>query len=413
MASRSFVKEISVNGRDRILRILNRQPVDRPAFDLGGTDCSGIHVLAYARLRRHLGLPEKPIRCGCLTQLLAEPDRDLLDMFGADAEPLWFGARETKRWSTPFGVELIVPRKFGVEDLADGSSVVRDQRGAVYARRAADAYYFDFATPPLAHVKSVGELEPFSDLFERWDYSSVYDESTAELAERARKQHELTDRAVIALWGMHYLQAGQVMRGFEQFFVDLMTDRDLAHAIFGRLHQVYLKRADTFLKALGDWCDVVFLTDDLGTQQSALISPALYREMVFPYVVELVGRIKAHGKKVVMHSCGAVSPFIPSLIEMGVDALNPVQVTARGMNPRDLVREFGRDIAFWGGGCDTQHAMNAADTEVVRADVCRRLDEFGPDAHLVFTQVHNIQYDVPAENIVALREEFFRNEVVM
>jgi uroporphyrinogen decarboxylase len=397
-----------MTGRERILAILNRQPVDRPAFDLGGTDCSGVHVLAYARLRRHLGLPEKPMRSGCLTQLLAEPDRDLLDLLGADAEPLWFGAQETKCWSTPFGVELLVPKQFGVEDLADGSSVVRNEQGEVYARRAADAYYFDPAGPPLAKVKTVAELEPFSDLFQRWDYSAVYDESLAALCERARRQYESTSRAVIALWGMHYLQAGQIMRGFEQFFVDLMADRDLARAIFDRLHAVYLKRADTFLKALGDWCDAIFLTDDLGTQQSALISPALYREMVFPYISELVGRIKAHGKKVVMHSCGAVAQFIPNLIEMGVDALNPVQVTARGMNPRELVRQFGRDIAFWGGGCDTQHAMNAADPAVVRADVRRRLEEFGPDAHLVFTQVHNIQYDVPAENIVAMRDEFFK-----
>ena len=137
-----------------------------------------------------------------------------------------------------------------------------------------------------------------------------------------------------------------------------------------------------------------------------MISTALYREMIFPYVSELVGRIKAGGKKVIMHSCGAVSKFIPSLIEMGVDALNPVQVSAAGMNPRDLVREYGKDIAFWGGGCDTQHAMNAADPETVRADVRRRLDEFGPDAHWVFTQVHNIQYDVPPQNILAMRDEF-------
>jgi uroporphyrinogen decarboxylase len=397
-----------MTGRQRILHILNRQPVDRPAFDIGGTDCSGVHVLAYARLRRHLGLPAKPIRVACLTQLLAEPDRDLLDVLGAEAEPLWFGSQETKRWSTPFGVELVVPKRFAVEDLADGSSVVRDAKGDVCARRAADAYYFDPVAPPLAHVQSAAELERFADLFERWDYPAMYDEPTAAFAQRARKQYESTDRAVVALWQMHYLQAGQIMRGFEQFFVDLMSNRDLARAIFDRLHQVYLRRADTFLKAFGDWCDAVFLTDDLGTQQSPLISPSLYREMVFPYVSQLVGRIKAHGKKVVMHSCGAVAPFIPSLIEMGVDALNPVQVSARGMNPRDLVREFGKHIAFWGGGCDTQHAMNAADPNVVRADVRRRLDEFGPSAHLVFTQVHNIQYDVPAENIVALREEFFR-----
>ena len=132
-------------------------------------------------------------------------------MLGADAEPLWFAARETKQWSTPFGLELVVPMGFGVEDLADGSSVVRNRRGAVYARRAADAYYFDPAAPPLAHVKSAGELERFPELFEHWDYSSVYDEPTAVLAERARKQHESTDRAVVALWGMHYLQAGQIM----------------------------------------------------------------------------------------------------------------------------------------------------------------------------------------------------------
>jgi uroporphyrinogen decarboxylase len=118
--------------------------------------------------------------------------------------------------------------------------------------------------------------------------------------------------------------------------------------------------------------------------------------------------MKAAGKKVVMHSCGAVSAFVPFMIEMGIDALNPVQVSACGMNPADLVREYGKDIAFWGGGCDTQHALNAAHPETVRADVRRRLKEFGPDAHLVFTQVHNIQYDVPAENVMAMRDEFWK-----
>ena len=153
---------------------------------------------------------------------------------------------------------------------------------------------------------------------------------------------------------------------------------------------------------------MALLCDDLGTQQSGLISPTLYREMIFPFASELVRTIKSHGKKVIMHSCGAVARYIPFMIEMGVDALNPVQVSAKGMNPRDLVREYGRDIAFWGGGCDTQHALNAADPEVVRADVRRRLDEFGPDVHLVFTQVHNIQYDVPPENILAMRDEFWK-----
>jgi uroporphyrinogen decarboxylase len=394
--------------RQRILQILNHQPVDRPAFDLGGTDCSGIHVLTYQRLRQRLGLPEVPIRCGCLSQLVAVPDADFLDALGVEAEALWFGSRETKPWHTPFGITLIVPKTFGVEDLPDGSSIARNAKGVVYARRAANAYYFDPAAPPLAAVKSAGELEQFDELLRRWDYSAVYDEPIDALAARAREQYQSTDRAVVALWRMHYLQAGQILRGFEQFFIDLMSDRELAHAFLGRLHRVYLERADAFLAAFGDWIDAVFLTDDLGTQQSSLISPALYREMVFPHISELVGRIKAAGKKVIMHSCGSVVRFVPLLIEMGVDALNPVQVSAQGMNPRDLVREFGKDIAFWGGGCDSQHAIRAADPEVVRADVRRRLAEFGPDAHLVFTQVHNIQYDVPPENVLAMWDEFRR-----
>ncbi|NQT13045.1 MAG: hypothetical protein HQ582_09875, partial [Planctomycetes bacterium] len=199
-----------------------------------------------------------------------------------------------------------------------------------------------------------------------------------------------------------------LMRGYEQFLIDIMVDKDLAHALLAKLHQAYLERIDRFMAAFGPWCDVVFLTDDLGTQKGGMISTDTYREMIFPYISEAVGRIKAAGKKVVMHSCGAVSSYVPWMIEMGVDALNPVQVSAHGMNPAELVRQYGRDIAFWGGGCDTQHALNASDPEVVRADVRRRLAEYGPDASLVFTQVHNIQYDVPPENILAMRDEFFK-----
>ncbi len=207
---------------------------------------------------------------------------------------------------------------------------------------------------------------------------------------------------------MHGWQAVLLLRIYKQFIMVLTSDKDLAHALMRKLHEVYMARVESFFEAFGDWFDIVFLTDDLGTQAAGMISPETYREMIFPYIKELVGRIKATGKKVVMHSCGAVSDFVPEMIEMGVDALNPVQVSAGGMNPADLMRRFGKDIAFWGGGVDTQQALNASDPEVVRADVRRRLDEFGPDASLVFTQVHNIQYDVSPENILAMRDEFWK-----
>jgi len=394
--------------RERVLATLNRQKADCIPLDIGGTDCSSVHVIPYKKLRAMMGFGDGPIQGGCLIQLVAQNDRPVMDALGTDAEALWFGSQRTKLWKTPFGVELVVPEQFDVEDLADGSSVVRNPQGAIYAKRAADAYYHDPVGNPLAGVTSPAELDKYDALFDRWDFSYVYDEPMEALAQRAKRQYQATDRAVVTLWRLHYLQAGMLMRGYEQFLMDLMVEKDLAHALFAKLHQAYLRRIDTFLKAFGPWFDIIFLTDDLGTQKSGMISTAVYREMIFPYIAEVVGKMKAAGKKVVMHSCGAVSAFVPYLIEMGVDALNPVQVSAAGMNPAELVRQYGKDIAFWGGGCDTQHALNAADPEVVRVDVRRRLAEFGPNAHMVFTQVHNIQYDVPAQNILAMRDEFWK-----
>ena len=397
-----------MTGRERVLATLNREKPDCIAMEIGGTDCSSVHVIPYQKLRQRLGLPDGPIGCACMIQLAARTDADVMDALGVDVEVLWFGSRKTKIWHTPFGVDLIVPELFDVEDLPDGSSVVRNPQGVICFKRAADAYYHDPFGAPLGEITSPAELNRFDAMFERWDYSYTYDEPLQALAERGRKQYLSTDRAVVSLWRMHYLQTGMLMRGYEQFLIDLMVEKDLARALLDKLHQVYMERVDTFLNAFSDCFDIVFLTDDLGTQDTGIISNAVYEEMIFPYVRELVGRIKASGKKVVMHSCGAVSAFVPYLIEAGVDALNPVQVSAGGMNPADLVRQYGRDIAFWGGGVDTQHALNSPDPEVVRADVRRRLREYGPDAHLVFTQVHNIQYDVSAENIMAMRDEFWK-----
>ncbi len=398
-----------MTGRERVLAILNRQPSDYIPYDLGGTDCSSVHAISYKKLRDKLHiLPGSPVDCGCLMQLNAQFDRQVMDRLETDAQSLWFASQETRIWHTPFGVDLVMPKNYLLEDRPDGSSLVKNAHGEVTGARAAGAYYIDPMGTPLQGLTSASELDRFDALFERWDYSSAYDEPIDELAARARRQYESTDRAVVALWRLHYLQSGQIMRGYEQFLIDLMIEKEMAHALLQKLHRVYLRRVDTFLAAFGDYIDVVFLTDDLGTQQTGIISPKTYREMIYPYMAEAVGRIKAAGKKVVMHSCGAVADFIPSLIEMGVDGLNPVQVSAGGMNPRDLVREYGRDIAFWGGGCDTQHSLNSPDTAVVRADVRRRVEEFGPHAHWVFTQVHNVQYDVPAENILAMRDEFWK-----
>jgi uroporphyrinogen decarboxylase len=210
---------------------------------------------------------------------------------------------------------------------------------------------------------------------------------------------------VVACWRLHYLQAGQLLRGYEQFMVDLLTDEPMVRAIYDRLHAVYMARARRFLDLMADSMDVVFFTDDLGTQQGPLVGPELYRKLIKPYWRELVALVKARGKKTLMHSCGAVGDFIPDLIEIGIDALNPVQVTAEGMSPERLKREFGKDIAFWGGGVSTQGVLDKATPEAVREEVRRNVGTFAPGGGFVFTQVHNIQANVPAENIIAAFDE--------
>lgn len=301
-----------------------------------------------------------------------------------------------------FGVEVDVPEGWRPEPQADGSNVLRDRDGAIVSRQPKDGFYFDPVRFALAEVQTPDELDRHASLFERWDWSPVMDESLEEYGARARRLYESTDRLVIASWRMHYLQAGQLMRGYEQFMVDLMTDEPMVRGILDRLHAAYLDRAVKFLKVAGPWFDMVFFTDDLGTQQGPLLNPEVYRRLIKPYWAEIVGLVKKSGKKVLMHSCGAVSEFIPDLIEIGVDALNPVQITAAGMSPERLKRNFGRDITFWGGGVSTQGVLDLATPAEVRDAVRRNMDIFAPGGGYVFTQVYNIQPNVPPENIVAM-----------
>jgi uroporphyrinogen decarboxylase len=175
----------------------------------------------------------------------------------------------------------------------------------------------------------------------------------------------------------------------------------MVRSILDRLHAVYLERAERLLDAMGDWMDIAFFTDDLGTQQGPLVSPKIYRRFIKPYWAELISLVKKYNKKVLMHSCGAVSDFIPDLIEIGVDALNPVQITAVGMSPARLKRDFGMDIAFWGGGVSTQGVLDRSGPAEIRDEVRRNIDIFAPGGGFVFTQVHNVQGNVSPENIIA------------
>ncbi|MHB9071856.1 MAG: uroporphyrinogen decarboxylase family protein, partial [Sedimentisphaerales bacterium] len=387
--------------RERIMMTLNHKEPDRMAIDFAGTDCSSVHVIAYNKLRKHLKIEPRNIRLACLVQMVAECDDEIHEYFCSDAKPLYFYPRKWQIWDSGWGFSLESPDLWHPEALENGKTVIRDTKGAIRFERPAGGFYFDPVSFVFSEIQSPDELVKYPSVFERWDWSSVYDESIGEYAHRAKQLYLSTDRAVIASWRMHYLQAGQIMRGYEQFMIDLLTDEKLVRGMLDKLHETYLKRAKLFLDAMANYTDVVFFTDDLGTQSGPLIGIELYRKLIKPYWAELIALVKKYNKKVLMHSCGAISEFIPDMIEIGIDAVNPVQITADGMNPARLKKDFGKDITFWGGGVSTQGMLDKGTSDRIRDEVKSNIEIFAPGGGFVFTQVHNIQHDVPPQNIIA------------
>ncbi len=212
-----------------------------------------------------------------------------------------------------------------------------------------------------------------------------------------------TDRAILGLFGGSLLELSQRLFRMDRFMEMLAGEPLRVHAFLDRLLEAHLAALDRFVKAVGGYIDVVCFSDDLGAQNGPLLSPKMYREFFKPRHSHLWRRAKELADvKVMLHCCGAVRSLLPDLIEAGIDAINPVQISCRGMDAGELKREFGKDLTFWGGGCDTQFVLPSASPEEVRTHVLRQIATFSPGGGFVFQQVHNIQTDVPAENIVAM-----------
>jgi uroporphyrinogen decarboxylase len=195
------------------------------------------------------------------------------------------------------------------------------------------------------------------------------------------------------------------LRGFEDGYMDLAGDPVLARRIMERILEVKIGYWERALPLVGAFADVIVEADDLGGQDRTLFAPRTYRELVKPLHRELFAWLHAHtDAKVFLHTCGAVRELIPDLIEIGVDILNPVQVSAVGMDSAELKRDFGRDMVFWGGGVDTQRVLGQGTPDEVRAEVLRRVGDLAAGGGFVFAAVHNVQPNVPAPNIVAMRD---------
>jgi uroporphyrinogen decarboxylase len=395
-----------MKSRERILTALKHRVTDRIPVDLGSTESSGITWKAYHNLINHLKL-KKDILVFDLLQLVCKVDIKILEYIGADAVPLLFEPVSWKDWQFEKGLRVKIPGRANLERVSgDGTFLLDPTNKVVIAKMPRKGYYFDTVHHPLQHATSINEIDQAITLFDSYDRPYYCDEDNKTFQTRAKELHQQTDYAVVGNLWVHLLAAGQDLRGFEQFMIDLVQNRTIARKILQNQVDAYLPRIDEYINSVGKYIDVIQVNDDLGTQNSPQMSRELYREMLKPYHKKLWSYIKERsGKPILLHSCGSIYDLIPDLIEIGVDALNPVQVSARNMDTRKLKREFGRYITFWGGGCDTQKILPYGTPEDVRSEVRRRAEELGEDGGFVFCQVHNIQHDVPPENILAMYEE--------
>lgn len=367
---------ITMSHRERVLRALNHQEPDRVPLDLGGSRSSSLVVEAYEKLNRHLGSQEPP----CIFSKwlnVAHPSEVMLARFDIDTRSLSQGSPDN--WQ-----DIIFP---------DGS--YQDEWGVVRSRPAGSLYY-DLTRAPLAGDAEVADLNKFR-------CPDPHDPGRCRgLAEGAARLHQGTDYAVVLSMPGGIVHQAQFMRGFEDWFADIIANPALFQALMEKLADLWIEMAKDELDAVGNNVDVCFLGDDVAFQNGPMMSMDLYRKMIKPHHKRLFSYIRSRtSAKIAYHTCGSVVHLIPDLIEMGVDALNPVQVSAKGMDTERLKQEFGADICFW-GAIDTQRVLPFGTPNDVAREVKRRIDDLCPGGGYVLCAVHNIQADVSPENISAM-----------
>lgn len=393
--------------RERVIASLNHIEPDRVPVDFSGHRSSGISAIVYPKLRRQLGLSPRPTRVYDVVQQLAVVDDDVLDRFGVDTIELGRGfaldEESWAEWTLPDGTPCSVP-VWCVPERADGQWEIRSKSGRVIAKMPDGALYFEQTHFPFAEND---DLDALTRAFEECMWTAIATPpggiSPKTLSDGAKRLREKTDRAIIGLFGGNLLEVGQFLYRNDNFFMLLAGNPKRAHQFLDKVFEIHLANLEGFLAAVGDPIDIILFGDDLGMQTGPQMSPAMYREFFLPRHQLLWTRAKELANvKVMLHCCGGVRELLPMLIEAGLDAINPVQISCRGMDAQGLKTDFGKDLTFWGGGCDTRDVLPEGSPREVGEHVRKQVRTFAPGGGFVFQQVHNVQAGVPPENLVAM-----------
>jgi uroporphyrinogen decarboxylase len=394
-----------MNSKERILAALSHKESDHIPIDLGGTPVTSISLSAYAQLLRYLTMESLSPKLYMPFNQTVEVDSHVLDVLGGDTYSVYYGPKSWSLCQLEDGFVYQVPTRWIVQAAEDSKEVVLDDEGHVFAQRALGTDYFQRPYAPLAEATSIAAIDRCLHDIERVNVPFYLDESLSCFGERTRTTFASTNRMLIGNYQFSVFMAAQRLRGWENFMMDLIANQTFAEALMDRLVEAHMTWFTQFADVVGDCIQVVLVADDLGMQDRPQLSPELYRRVVKPYHKKLYQFIKENSDVyLLLHTDGAVADFIPDFLEMGIDALNPVQSSSRGMDPRRLKREFGKDLTFWGGGCDTQRTLPFGSPSEVRDEVKRSIDDLAPGGGFVFAQVHAIPAGTPPENVAAMYE---------
>ena len=407
-----------MTSRERVLAALNHTEPDRVPVDLGGHRSSGIAAIAYHHLRNFLKLPEKPVRVYDMVQQLAIVDEDVLDLFGVDVLEMGRGFlledSDWKPWILPDGTPCEIPYYIQLEKRGEDWYVLDKDGTDMGVLKKGSLYFEQVFYPLMDRGIAYDHFEDLEEMLGRQMWSAVVhpgahldmdEKGLKELASRAKVFRESTDRAIVGLFGGNMFEIPQMLYRMDHYLLATGLYPDKVAELSEKLAAIHLKNLEKWLGAVGPYIDVVLFGDDLGGQQGPLISPDAYREFYKPYHRLLWNRAKELAQvKVQLHCCGGIYELLDDLIDAGLDAVNPVQISCRGMDPTRLKEEFGDRITFWGGGCDTQRILPQASPEEISRHVQEMTSIFSPGGGFVFQQVHNILANVPPENVVAMLE---------
>jgi len=410
-----------MTSRQRVRAAISHVAPDRVPIDFGSTAVTGMHVKVVAGLRRHYGLEDRPVKVIEPYQMLGEVDEELARIIGTDVAGVsprhtMFGFPNAgwKPWRAPFGLEVLVPEGFVTTVDAAGNTLIYPQGDASAPPSGVmppDGYFFDtiIRQPPIDEAR----LDP-RDNFE--EFTPVTQDDLDHFDREVRRA-AATGRAVIATFGglafgdialvpAPFLKHPRGIRDVAEWYMSTAIRRDYVRAIFEHQCEVGLKNLARIHRVVGDAVDAVFVCGtDFGTQSSAFCSVETFRDLYMPYYRRINEWIHANTSwKTFKHSCGAVEMFMESFIESGFDILNPVQCSAAGMEPDRLKARYGDRLTFWGGGVDTQQTLPFGTPAEVREQVLRRCEIFARGGGFVFNAVHNLQGNLPIENVVAMIE---------